>query len=72
MTENEFEQAQKLEETDRLRGLAAIRDALDAPGTAACTDCTARIPKERKLAVPNATRCTKCQTIHEKAARHGR
>ncbi|MGI8396354.1 TraR/DksA C4-type zinc finger protein [Agrobacterium deltaense] len=34
-----------------------------------CEDCPNDIPRERRIAMPSATRCITCQTQHEKRLR---
>ncbi|WP_265216121.1 TraR/DksA family transcriptional regulator [Herbaspirillum lusitanum] len=72
MTEHEFEMAQRLEESARLAGIEAARRASATKGTPDCVDCEAPISAKRRAAVPHAQRCAECQTIIEKARKHGR
>jgi RNA polymerase-binding transcription factor DksA len=72
MTENQFEQAQMLEERVRLEGIERSRRLLARKGNPDCIDCDIPIAKKRRAAVPNAERCAECQTIYERNRKHGR
>lgn len=45
------------------------QQALAPTGTEACCDCGEIIPRARRLAVPNTTRCTDCAREHEREIR---
>lgn len=62
-----FDRAAELAELERDTMIAASSRALRGPGLAQCEDCPNDIPRERRLAMPSATRCIRCQTIFEKA-----
>lgn len=61
--------AELIEQRMRARGVARIRTALDAEGSAECETCSDEIPEERRKAIPSATRCATCQEIFERRGR---
>lgn len=60
------DQAQRLEEADRFRAIAACRRALRPAAAEDCHDCGEPIAPERRAAMPSATRCVTCQGRWEK------
>ncbi len=64
-----FEQADMRAEQEREAGIAAASLSLRSVGTIQCEDCSNDIPRERRLAIPSATRCIRCQTKHEQKQR---
>jgi phage/conjugal plasmid C-4 type zinc finger TraR family protein len=64
-----FDLAAERTEQEREAGIAAASRALRTPGTLECEDCPNDIPRERRIALPSATRCIACQTKFEKARR---
>ncbi|PZP54349.1 MAG: molecular chaperone DnaK [Agrobacterium fabrum] len=56
-------------EQERQTGIAAVARTLRGAGTVQCEDCSNDIPRERRLALPSATRCIRCQTRHEQRQR---
>ncbi|HCJ70654.1 TraR/DksA C4-type zinc finger protein [Agrobacterium pusense] len=56
-------------EQERETAIAAASRSLRGPGTIQCEDCPNDIPRERRLALPSAIRCIRCQTRHEQKAR---
>ncbi|MBD8686588.1 MULTISPECIES: TraR/DksA C4-type zinc finger protein [unclassified Rhizobium] len=56
-------------EQEREAKIAAASAALRGPGTTVCEDCPNDIPRERRLALPSATRCIICQTRLERRLR---
>ncbi|MGK9040754.1 TraR/DksA C4-type zinc finger protein [Rhizobium sp. SA279] len=64
-----FEQADLRAEQEREAAIAAASRTLRSPGTIQCEDCPNDIPRERRLALPSATRCIHCQTMFEKSRR---
>ncbi|MCD4663146.1 TraR/DksA C4-type zinc finger protein [Agrobacterium sp.] len=64
-----FDLAAERAEQERETKIAAARLALKGPGTMVCEDCPNDIPRERRIAMPSATRCIACQTRHEKRLR---
>ena len=71
MNENQFEQAQMLDEVARATGIEKARKNLMAKGTLDCIDCGNEIPEKRRNAVPYARRCAGCQTIYERTHKNG-
>lgn len=65
-----FEQADMRAEQEREAGIAAASLSLRSVGTIQCEDCPNNIPRERRLALPSATRCIRCQTKHEQKQRY--
>lgn len=63
-----LDQAELRAEQEREAGIAAASRSLRSPGTLQCEDCPNDIPRERRIALPSATRCIRCQTRHEKEA----
>lgn len=72
MTEDQFEQAQKMEERARLEGIAKVRREMALKGSRDCIDCDIPIARKRRAAVPHTKRCAECQTIYERDHKHGR
>lgn len=64
-----FEQADLRAEQEREAAIAAASRSLRSVGTIQCEDCPNDIPRERRIALPSATRCIVCQTKFEKARR---
>jgi len=58
------EEDQLAELVERQRRAAA----LDKPGSRECIDCGDQIPRERRRALPSATRCIGCQDEAERVA----
>jgi len=56
-------------EQEREATIAAASRSLRGPGTVQCEDCPNDIPRERRLAMPSATRCISCQTRLERRAK---
>jgi RNA polymerase-binding protein DksA len=53
-------------EVRRLREMEAATARMDSEDFGICSDCGAAIPAARLMANPAATRCTTCQSLHEK------
>lgn len=53
-------------EQEREAKIAAASAALRGPGTMECEDCGNDIARERRIALPSATRCIFCQTLLER------
>ena len=64
-----FDLAAERAEQEREAAIAAASQTLRGPGTIQCEDCPSDIPRERRLAIPSATRCIRCQTRYEQKAR---
>lgn len=64
-----FEQADLRAEQEREAAITAASRSLRSVGTIQCEDCPNDIPRERRIALPSATRCIVCQTKFEKARR---
>ncbi|MCZ7893335.1 TraR/DksA C4-type zinc finger protein [Agrobacterium salinitolerans] len=64
-----LELAEQRTEQEREASIAAASRALRAPGTLECEDCGNDIARERRIALPSATRCIVCQTKFEKVRR---
>lgn len=64
-----FEQADMRAEQEREAGITAASRTLRGPGTLQCEDCGIDIARERRIALPSATRCIQCQTMFEKSRR---
>jgi phage/conjugal plasmid C-4 type zinc finger TraR family protein len=62
-----FEQADLRAEQEREAAIAAASRTLRSPGTMQCEDCGSDIARERRLALPSATRCIACQTMLERS-----
>lgn len=59
--------AMLVEAAERERALKKVRDAAARRSTVRnCQDCDVEISEARRQAVPGATRCVRCQSIHEK------
>ena len=56
-------------EQEREAGIAAASRSLRGAGTFECEDCGNDIARERRIALPSATRCIVCQTNFEKERR---
>ncbi|MES5046499.1 TraR/DksA C4-type zinc finger protein [Rhizobium nepotum] len=65
-----FEQADLRAEQEREAAIADASRTLRSPGTIQCEDCPNDIPRERRTALPSATRCIRCQTRHEQKQRY--
>ncbi len=65
MDEKYLEQASKLEQSQREALIQTAHNALAQPGKADCEHCGAAIPVKRRLAVPSAIRCVRCQQNFE-------
>ncbi|HAU74421.1 MAG TPA: molecular chaperone DnaK [Agrobacterium sp.] len=63
-----LELAEKRAEEEREAAIAAASRSLRTLGTMECEDCGNGIARERRLALPSATRCIACQTRFEKEA----
>lgn len=64
-----LDQAAERAEQEREAGIAAASKALRVPGTMECEDCGNDIARERRIALPSATRCIVYQTKLEKGRR---
>lgn len=53
-------------ELRQLKDLDAATKRIDGEDFGICEDCGAAIPAARLVANPAATRCTACQSVHEK------
>jgi len=53
-------------ELRQLKALEAATKRIDSEDFGLCEDCGAAIPAARLVANPAATRCTACQSLHEK------
>ncbi len=56
-------------EQEKEAAIAAARSALAGPGLIECEECGKPIGEARRRAMPSATRCVVCQTIHEREER---
>ncbi len=56
-------------EQEREAKIAAVSRSLRGPGTPECEDCGNDIARERRIAIPSATRCVFCQSMHERRTR---
>lgn len=56
-------------EQEREATIAAASQSLRGPGTVQCEDCSNDIARERRIALPSATRCIFCQTLFERNSR---
>ncbi|MDQ1196522.1 TraR/DksA C4-type zinc finger protein [Agrobacterium sp. SORGH_AS 787] len=56
-------------EQEREASISAVSRSLRAPGTPECEDCGNDIARERRIALPSATRCIFCQTLFERNSR---
>jgi len=65
MGERGREEAQALQEAERDRSVARIRQAMCQKGDKFCVDCGCEIGLARRAAMPSAIRCITCQTAHE-------
>jgi len=65
----QFDLAELRTEQEREAQVAAAGKALRTVGAMACEDCAELITRERRLAMPSATRCISCQTRFERQAR---
>ncbi|WCA60277.1 TraR/DksA C4-type zinc finger protein [Agrobacterium tumefaciens] len=52
-------------EQEREAGIAAASRSLRGPGTTECEDCGIDMDRPRRIAMPSATRCVRCQTRFE-------
>ena len=61
--------AMRVEAAERERALKRVRDEAARRSTArnchVCQDCDVAISEARRQAVPGATRCVRCQSLHE-------
>lgn len=53
-------------ELRQLKDMEAAAGRIDSEDFGICEDCGATIPAARLVANPAATRCTACQSLHEK------
>lgn len=63
-----FDEAQRCEEESRAAALVLLRQTIAASRKAGrddCEDCGDPIPKKRRRALPDATRCISCQRLFE-------
>ena len=65
MDEKYFEQASKLEQSQRDAAFKTAHDALAKPGQADCDGCGEAIAANRRQAMPSAIRCVRCQQTFE-------
>ncbi len=67
-TEQQYELAAKLAESEREAALAAVRQRMSQAGSqdGSCQDCGEQIGQARLAVLPSAARCVDCQTVHEK------
>lgn len=69
-TEQQYELAAKLAENEREAALAAVRGRINQASAGSvdgnCQDCGDDIGQARLAALPGASRCVSCQTVHEK------
>ncbi len=65
MDEKYHEQAAQLAQNRCEDALKAAHNALAQPGQANCEHCGAAIPEQRRLAMPSAIRCVRCQQNYE-------
>lgn len=63
-----LDHAAERSEQERETKIAEASQALRGLGTIQYGDCGVDIGCERRLAMPSATRCIRCQTLHEKKA----
>lgn len=59
------DRAEEREAILREDGIARVRGAVAAPGSAVCSDCGDAIDPARRAAMPAATRCSCCQQDFE-------
>lgn len=62
-----FDLAAERCEQEREVKIAEASRALRGPGTTHCEDCGNDIARERRIALPSATRCIICQTLVERS-----
>lgn len=67
MDEKYLEQASLLTENQRNAQMRNIQDRLKGAGQDECENCNETISFDRRQAVPSATRCIQCQSIHERS-----
>ncbi|WP_085025578.1 TraR/DksA C4-type zinc finger protein [Ensifer aridi] len=65
----ERELSEQRVEQEKETAIAAARSALSGLGKDECEDCGKPIGEARRRAMPSATRCVICQTIHEREQR---
>ncbi|WP_309679461.1 TraR/DksA C4-type zinc finger protein [Polaromonas sp.] len=65
MDEKYFEQASRLEQSQRDARLRDVQARLAGKGQADCAGCGEAIPSARRLAVPSAIRCVSCEQNFE-------
>ena len=65
MDEKYLEQASKLEQSQRDACIQTAHNAMTQPGQADCEGCGAPIPTQRRVAMPSAIRCVRCQQNFE-------
>ena len=63
--EKYLEQASKLEQSQREALIQTAHNALAQPGQLDCEFCGKPIPEPRRLALPSAIRCVRCQQNFE-------
>lgn len=64
-----FDLAAERTEQERETAIAVASKSLRGPGTLQCDDCSIDIPRDRRIAMPSATRCVRCQSRHEQRSR---
>lgn len=64
--ERDIEMGEMVEADARARAIAQAQAALAGEGLDECEDCGLDIPDARRAALPSATRCVRCQTLHER------
>lgn len=69
--ERAIEAAESFELQQRDRAVRQIRSSMVLKGDEYCQDCGDPIDVCRRMALPSATRCIECQTLHERG-RSGR
>jgi phage/conjugal plasmid C-4 type zinc finger TraR family protein len=66
LTERDFEMAAQATGIEVSTAVQSVRNALSRPGSEKCEDCDSTIPKERRAAMPSATRCVHCQSVKDR------
>ena len=71
-TERMMDLAERLAEGERDAAIDTARAQLIGAGCKECIDCGEPIEHQRRVAMPNATRCIECQGFFEDRKRNGR
>lgn len=68
-SERLLERSERALELERDRAVARIKEELSLPGTLDCDDCGEPVEAKRRIALPSARTCIRCQIRREARSR---